>query len=200
MIDYNNYPLLLHTSFTKDDAPTELPFEVGSVEVKEYLSQCDGYNDLFAGITVKNTLHKENSNTHFYLKDNLFHKIDSDDHFRSQQFSNFFSDYIKPKNGMILFKEKGQYLYMLLGVQETKKIKKRNGRYIAVALFQGDFFIGFEEGYITERGVQVEHTGHYENEMPVGGYISFVLVTLAFAGDKQHELIENKTKERVYQL
>lgn len=200
MIDYNNYPLLLHTSFTREDVPTELHFEVVSVEVREYLSKCNGYSELFGIIGAKNTLKREDSNTHFYLEDKLFHKIDSDDHFRRQQFSNFFSDYIKPKNGTILFKDGGQYLYLLLGVQETGKLKKRNGRYIAVALFQGDLFIGFEEGYITERGVQVEHTGHYENEMPVGGYISFVLVTLAFAGDKQHELFENATTEIIYKL
>lgn len=200
MIDYNTYPLLLHTSFAKDDAPAELPFEVASADVRNYLSDCKGYQEMFAYIAIRNTVKKENSNTHYYLNDDLFHRIDGDDRFRNDNFRNFFLSYVKPKNGVILFKDCGQYLYVLLGVQETKKLKRRYGRYIAVALFKGDFFIGFEEGYITDSGIQVEHTGHYENGMDIGGYISFVLITLGFAGEKELQLSETTTIEKVYTL
>lgn len=201
MITYNNYPLLLHTSFNVEDAPEHLPFEVSSEAVREYLSRCVGYQELFTFIAAKNTIFAKNTNTHYHLNDDIFKRIDSDDFFRNEMFQRFFSEYIKPKNGVITFKQNGQYLYNLLGVQETKKLKGKKGRYIAVALFRGDFFVGFEEGYITERGIQVEQTGHYSIGMPPGGYISFILVTLAFAGEKDHKLIENnKTNEIIYKL
>ena len=61
-------------------------------------------------------------------------------------FADFFTENIKPKHGVILFKDSGQYVYMLLGGHETKKLKGVNGRYIAVALFRENIFIGFEEG------------------------------------------------------
>lgn len=200
MITYDNYPLLLHTSFTKNDAPSELPFEVVSADVRDYLANCAGYQELFAYIAVRNTLLKSNSNTHYYLDDVMFHRVDSDDRFRNENFRNFFLSYIKPKNGVILFKDCGQYLYVLLGVQDTKKLKKRDGRYIAVALFKGDFFVGFEEGLITDKGIQVEHNGRYENGMDVGGYISFVLITLGYAEDRDRNLIDTQTNERIYKL
>ncbi len=200
MINYDDYPALLHTSFTKDDAPRELPFEVVSKSVRDYLAHCKGFNEMFALIAVKNTLKGENTNAHFYLDDNLFHKIDDDYGFRNDMFRKFFTEYIKPKNGVILFKNGGQYVYMLLGAQETKKLKKRDGRYIAAALIVGNFFVGFEEGYITDKGVKVERTGHYESDMPVGGYISFVLITLAFAGDDYNTLVSSETSEKIFKL
>ena len=73
-------------------------------------------------------------------------------------------------------------------------------RYIAVALFRENIFIGFEEGYIKEDGIQVESTGNYGNGMDVGGYISFILIALSYAGDKSHPLVETNTKEDIYLL
>lgn len=199
-IGYNNYPTLLFTSFQKDDAPSELPFEVVSENVRSYLAGCKGFTDMFALIAVKNTMKKSNSNLYYSLNDRLFENVDSNDYFRNRYFADFFTEHIKPKHGVILFRDPGQYVYMLLGGQETKKIKGVNGRYIAVALFRENFFIGFEEGYIQEDGIQVAPTGNYENGMDVGGYISFVLITLGFAGDKSHPLAITNTKESIYQL
>lgn len=200
MITYDEYPLLLHTSFTQKDAPDELPFEVVSTSVQNYLSNCNGYKEMFALIAIKNSLEKENSNTHYWLNNNLFNKVDSDDYFRNTNFRNFFGIYLKSQNGTILFKDGGQYLYMLCDVKETKNIKNKDGRYIAVALFRKNFFIGFEEGYISERGIQIAETGHYENNMPIGGYISFVLITLGYANNRELSLLESPTKEKIYCL
>lgn len=201
MIGYNDYPLVLHTSFTKEDAPEKLWFEVEDEQIRNYLANCKGFQEMFVLFAVKNTQKCNNSNTHFYLDDSLFHKIDANDFFRQQQFSNFLSHYIKPKNGVILFKDNGQYVYMLLSKDETKKIKGRDGRYIAVAFFKQNYFVGFEEGIITEKGIEVLQTGHYYHGMDKGGYISFVLITLAYAGDNEHPFLkETKFKENVYAL
>ena len=199
-INYSNYPLLLFTSFDKDDAPPDLPFEVVSEDIHAFLSGSKGFQEMFALIAVKNTLAKENTNTHFSLDDNIFHQIDSDDFFRNKQFNNFFAEYIKPKHGVILFKDGGQYVYMLLGHKETEKLKNRKGRYIAVALFAKNHFIGFEEGYITEKGISVEHTGHYEGGMAVGGYISFTIITLAYAENRDNIPLDTSVKESIIQL
>ena len=200
MITYNTNPTLLHTSFDKDDAPTELPFKVEDKHVASYLTTCAGYNEMFAIITVKNSLAKKNSCTHFYLDDALFHKIDSDNYFRTKNFNIFQSEYIKPKYGVINFQEGGQYVYLLLGVNDTKTYKRLKGRYIAVALLKEDFLIGFEEAIITEKGIEVPESGVYSNGMDKGGYISFVAITLAHAGENYKETVESKTQETIYKL
>ena len=200
-INYNNFPSVLFTSFRMDDAPEELPFEVEAEQTRQYLAQCKGFQEMFTLITIKNTEKEGNSNLHFALTENLFHKIDSDDYFRNRLFGNFLTTYIKPKNGTILFNRNCQYVYLLLGEKDTKKLKKVDGRYIAVALFSGNHFIGFEEGIIIKgKGIQVSSTGHYAGGMDLGGYISFVLITLAYAGDTQHSLLETDVKENIYQL
>lgn len=87
-----------------------------------------------------------------------------------------------------MFKQGGQYVFLLLGKNETKKIKKREGRYIAVALFKENFFIGFEEAIITERGIDVIPGGHYEG-MDLGGNISFCIIALAYSNKIQLPLL-----------
>ena len=200
-VTYNDYPSLLFLSYNKDNAPEELPFEVASLQVRDYLTSCKGYQELFAYIAVKNTIEGRNTTTNYLLSDSTFTKIDSNDSFRNEQFRNFFSEYVKPQHGAILFKQGGQYVYLLLGKNETKQLKNREGRYIAVTLFKGNFFIGFEEGIITDRGIDVMQTGHYEAGMDVGGYISFCIITLAYANKKTLQAYESITiKEPIYLL
>lgn len=199
-INYNSYPVLLYTSYTKETAPEVLPFEVDTEKTRNYLSECKGFNELFAYIAAKNTLQKNITN--YYLSDKTFNMVDDDSYFRDKYFMNFFQEYIKGKYGTIIFKNGGQYVYTLLGNKETESLKKRSGRYIAVALFMNNFFIGFEEGYITEKGIQVENTGYYNGGMDVGGYISFVIIALSYAGDKtNHPLLTNmKVTEDIFCL
>lgn len=200
-ITYNDYPSLLFLSYNKDNAPEELPFEVASLPVKNFLANSKGYHNLFGYIAVKNSLENKNTTTNYLLDDRLFHRIDSDDHFRNEQFKNFFFQYVKPSHGVILFKEGGQYVYLLLGKNETKSLKNKDGRYIAVALFKGNFFIGFEEGFITDRGIDVLPSGHYEGGMDRGGYISFCVITLAYANKKQLQVHKTDTvKETMFEL
>lgn len=78
---------------------------------------------------------------YYGLNDELFSKIEFNQFFRNCNFSKFFGDsYIKAKYGVILFGESGQYVYALLEKEETKKLHKRNGRYIATALFKKKCF------------------------------------------------------------
>lgn len=89
---------------------------------------------------------------------------------------------------------------MLLGEEETQKLKNHEGKYIATALFMGNSFIGFEEGYIIDDGIKVEPTGNYDCDMDKGGFISFVLITLGYAGNKTFPLAETEGIEKVYKL
>jgi hypothetical protein len=202
MVNYNDYPTLLFLSYDRDTAPDELPFEVGNENVREYLSRCKGFQDMFANIAAKNSLQKENTTTNYLLTDTLFHKIDDDYYFRNLYFGDFLAEYVKGKSGTIRFRDGGQDAYMLLGNKESKEWKKVKGRYICTALFMKNFFIGFEEAVITEKGLSVLPTGHYEGGMNIGGYLSFVLIALAYANSlKEMPLYESeKIKERVYEL
>ena len=178
-----------------------MPLVFESEETIAYLNKSNGIRNLFGYIGAKNTLKGENACIYYHLDDNLFSKIEFNEFFRQRNFSKFFGgSYIKPKFGAILFGESGQYVYTLLGKEETKKLYKRNGRYIATALFKENTFIGFEEGIITDRGIDVPPTGYYAGGMDKGGYLSFVLITLGYAEDKTYPLLNTTTKENIFQL
>jgi len=202
MITYNDYPSLLFTSFDKETAPEELPFEVANEKALTFLSKSKGFNEMFGYIAAKNSLQKENTTTNYYFDNEIATKIDSDDYFRNRHFGDFFSNYVKAKHGTIMFKEGGQYVYLLLGHKETKALKKVNGRYICTAMFKTNFFIGFEEAIITEKGISVLPTGYYESGMDVGGFLSFVIITLEYAsGFADLPIFQSNTiKEKIYCL
>ena len=200
-INYNNYPTLLFLSYSKENAPEELPFEVASVGVRDYLIKTPGYQELFAYIAAMNSLKEENTNTNYLLNDNLFAQIDNNEYLRNENFKKFFTEYVKPKHGSIIFKNGGQYVYLLLGKNETKKLKGKDGRYMAVALFRNNFFIGFEEAIITDRGMQVMETGRYDGGMDIGGYLSFCITTLSYANNKELPVYKSQTiLEKIYEL
>lgn len=200
-INYTDYPLLLFTSFDKRDEIEGLPFALESEDAKEYLLKNKGLENLFGYIGVQNTLKSENTCMYYHLDDQLFSKIEYNDFFRESNFSKFFTGpYIKPKHGVILFKDAGQYVYILLAKEETKKLYKRNGRYIAAALFKENTFMGFEEGILLDEGIDVPPTGYYTGGMDKGGYLSFMLITLGYAEDKTYPLLNTSMKEKIYQL
>ncbi len=199
-ITYNNYPTILYTSFDNKSAPPELPFRVISDNVSNYLSRCTGFSDLFSYISTKNTIENINTNTYYYLDNNVFNKIDSDNQFRNQYFTNIFKEYIKPRFGAILLPGGGQYVYAFLDTHETKRVKGRSGRYIASALFQNDFFIGFEEGYLTQEGITVEQGGHYDGGMDKGGFISFVMITLSYTNNQNLDTVDTAVKEQIFKI
>lgn len=203
-ITYSKFPLLFYLSYDKESAPDELPFEVVSTEVRYYLGNAKGFHDLFAYIAVKNTLEKEKRITHnnYSISDSLFHKIDRDECFRATEFLKVFKEYIKPSTGTIIFKDGGQYVYWLLGVQETKVLKGENGQYIAIAFFKENLFIGFEEAIVTNNDLQIMKTGHYSDNMDIGSHLSFVLIFLGYLHQKTAFPLlsneKNKTSEIIY--
>lgn len=197
-ITYDNYPGLLFTSFNKDNAPVELPFEVASLQGREYLAHSSGFQEMWGIIGSKNSL--GGTATNYLLPVPSFHRIDSDINFRNTQFRSFFENYVKPQYGNILFKDGGHYVYLLLGKQETRQLKQQEGRYMAAALFKHNFFVGFEEAVITEQGLQVSNGGHYEG-MDIGGYLSFCLIALAYSNSKRLDIYENEhVRETILKL
>ena len=200
-VTHSKYPSLLFLSYNEEDAPDELPFEVASVRVRDYLEQCTGYHELFAYAAAKNSLEGRNTALNYLLPDQLYQKVDGATQFRNEHFQAFFTSYVKPQHGVILLPRGGQYVFLLLGKHETKQLHNQAGRYMAVALFKENFFIGFEECLITEKGIQVFQTGHYEGGMDVGGYISFCIITLAYANGRQLKELELPgVRETIYEL
>ena len=201
-ISYNDYPALLFTSFDKDDAPEELPFNVKDNDVRDYLSRCTGFKEMFTLIGAFNSMVKENTTTNYIIDDRLFRKMDGGDfRFCEIQYDNFFRNYVQEKRGVVMFKDGGNYVYMLLGKEETKALKGMNGRYICTAFFQKNHFIGFEEAIITNQGLGVMNTGYYEGGMELGGYLAFVIVTLAYANNKNLRLYKSdRIREKIFVL
>ena len=202
-ITYQKYPLLLFLSYDINTAPDEIPFVARDNDAMKYLQDAAGLHELFAYIVAKKGF-TEKKHVNYFLPDELFLRIDSDDQFRNKYFAEFFNGYITPVSGTILFRGGGQYCFVLLGKHETKELKKVDGRYIAAGLFVENNFVGFEEALITEKGVEMLQTGYYSNGMDVGGYISFVIVFLAYLhGKNDLPLVAeeiNKTTETIYQL
>ncbi|WP_146202330.1 hypothetical protein [Dyadobacter jejuensis] len=189
-ITYHSYPMLLHTSFDKENAPDVLPFVMPDEKTIKKVQANKGFQQLLPTIAIKNTVAGKNATTNIYLSDTTFQKVEYDEYFRNTQFRQFFTSSIKPKYGTILMKEGATYVYMLLSKQETKGLKNLDGCYIAVALFIRDVFLGFEEGVITNNGIEVNQTGIYNGGMDIGGYISFVIITLSHAEGKTFKLVE----------
>lgn len=201
MIDYNTFPTFLFTSFSKENAPDEIPFEVVSETTRAKLSETKGFGEMFSYIAIRNSEEKRNTNFNYWLDNTVFPLIDSDEYTRMKYFKLFFKNIISPCNGNIIFKDGGSYVYILLSEETTKGFKKHEGRYIATALFLKNYFIGFEEGYITDHGIEVADTGIYDSGMDRGGYLSFLLITLACANDKKKEKLQNiKVKENIYKI
>jgi len=198
MINYKNYPALLFCSYDKDNAPDELPFVMPDTETLQKVSVSKGFQNLFGFIAVKNTMKAETTN--YFLTEPTFNRVEYDPNFRNEQFSSFFSEYVKPKYGCILFKNGGTYVYNLLGVNDTKNLYKKDGRYMSVALFKGDSFLGFEEAIITKKGVEVMQTGIYTGGMDIGGYLSFSIITLAYGNGKTSILELESVSEKIVQL
>ncbi|WP_462429379.1 hypothetical protein [Butyricimonas virosa] len=198
-INYNDYPSILFTSFFEQEGPLEVKINVFSEKVIGFLAKCKGFNDLFPLISEKNTLKSKNSNDYFYLDAVLLSRIDND-LYRDNLSQKFLKTRVEARNGVLLFQGCAQYVYLLLSEEETWHVKRVKGMYIAVAVFMKDYFVGFEEAYITRRGVIVEPTGHYFF-MDIGGYINFVIVCLMYSMDNPGKLINNvQVKEKVFLL
>lgn len=158
-ISYNEYPTILYTSFDVKSGVESLPMVAGSKKVKNYLLKNKGLETLMGYIGYKNSQKGENNNVYYYLDDSTYRKVDSDGHFRSQYFNVVLKNGLDAKHGVILFRNSGQYVYAILDEEETKKLYNRNGRYVAVALFSQNLFVGFEEGFLHEHGFDLSQTG-----------------------------------------
>lgn len=202
MITYSKFPLLLYTSYDKETAPEDLPFEMPDEATLQKVKQSQGFGKLFAYIATRNSLENKNTCTYFYLTNYTFNLVEFDAHFRNENFKNFFSEYVTPKRGCITFGEGGgTYVYVLLSVQETKALYNKNARYIGVAFFKENIFLGFEEGFIMQKNVEVVPNGIYIGGMDKGGYLSFCLITLAYANGRNLKTIASQViRETIYEL
>lgn len=194
MITYNSFPTLLFASYTKDNAPEELPFECVSDADRRFLTGSKGFQEMFGGIASSNSLGKKPTN--YWLSDRQFQAVENDGSFRNQHFVRFMQRDHSLQYGVIAFKQGGQYIYTILNAVSAKNIKGVNGPYVAVALFLKNTFLGFEEGFLASTGLQVMPTARY-NAMDIGGYISFVAITLSYMSDAKKDAPDNRTTEKI---
>ena len=201
-VSYNDYPALLFTSFNNEDAPKEIPFDVRNTGARDYLSRSDGFKDMFLYIRACNSVLKGNTTTNYVMDKRLFRKIDGGDlKFCANQYDDFFKGDVEPKHGTVMFMEEGCFVYLILGNRVTMKLKGMDGHYICAAFFKKNFLLGFEEGIITDKGLLIMNSGYYEGGKDTGVYLSFTVVTLQYAKNKNLRLYEtDRVKEKIYIL
>ncbi|UBM58216.1 hypothetical protein LAG90_15540 [Marinilongibacter aquaticus] len=197
MITYTKYPSLLFLSYNKENAPAELPFEVASAQVRDYLATSKGFQEMFAIIGYLNS--EGHHPEHFYLKEPHFKKVEYDAPFRNRHFLDFLRN--PPKEiiyGCICMKDCGQYVYLYLPPHKGK-LKGLGCGYFAAAFFIENTFFGFEEAELGS-GFGVMPTGHYSNNMDIGGYLSFSAISLSsfWAGMVPLPGGLNKTTEKIW--
>jgi hypothetical protein len=93
---------------------------------------------------------------------------------------------------------------MLLDKDGSKKFKDVDGRYLSVALFKENFFIGIEEAVITEHEFTVLPTGYYGQHPGPGRFVSPLVTLLSYinkgkGGIKVANDV-NKTSEQVFYI
>lgn len=202
LLTYDNYPMLLFLSYTIDNAP-ELPFVTENDGVLNEIQNSTILTNLFSLITINNAA-KEKKHRNYLLDSSLLHKMESSEYFKSQAFFDFFNSPIKPGTGTICFQGNGQFVYMLLQNDETKRLTNMDGQYISVALFKENMILGFEEALITGNTFEIQPTGYYHERTKPGCFLSFITVFLSYLNKKQNlpEVSKeiNKTSESIWLL
>lgn len=199
MITTKKYPVLEWTAYRPNFLPDELRFAGFNQKSYDYMANSKAFQNFFSqlgfdyyqGSTLADKIRKENAlpsffpHKHFYLKETIFHKVDSDQNFRMKMWSNRNTP---SGSGSIMFIQGGFYMYRILNEFDSQTFKKSNftdceipsgSRYFAICLFSEDNFIGFEEGTILPNGnLQISTDGYYSPFQEVGQYISFVSIAL----------------------
>lgn len=200
-VTYTLYPTLLHTSFTRKDAPADLPFEVETEELKNALVQNKAFMELLPTIAILNELAPARKN--YFLPEKDFTKIEYHAGIREKHFLQFQKNLPKSvQYGSICFQQGGQYLYLYLDAGMANKLRKVPYPYLCTTFIAKDFFVGIEEAYFTDQGISIEEGGIYSGGMDKGGYVSFVIISLDYLRTHKTRLMkgENRTKEAVYTL
>lgn len=153
MINNTDFPILLFSSYNKDNAPTELPFRVPDKETEHALSSSKGFQELLGLIGTFNTVGQKPE--HHWLNNKLFGDIENSQTLRNTNFNKFLSAQAAQVHyGTISFMIGGQYLYLYLP-RDKGEIKESPGGYLASALFKNNLFVGFEEAFIMDKGFSV---------------------------------------------
>ena len=159
LLTYDNYPMLLFLSYTIDNAP-ELPFVTENGKALNEIQNSTVLTNLFSHITIDNSA-KEKKHKNYLLDNSLLQKMEHSEYFKRQAFMDFFNTIVQPGTGTICFHGNGQFVYMLLEKDETKRLTDMEGQYISVALFKENMIIGFEEALFTGKIFEIQPTGYY---------------------------------------
>lgn len=195
-ITYNSFPSLLFSSYTRDNAPAELPFGALSVADRDYMARSRSFQELLPTMAIMNSLGKEPSN--YFLNERQFQAVEHDNKFRNQHFTNFLNKTHQLKYGIITFGQGGQYAYVILDAEMARAAKGVTGTYFATCLLIKDMVIGFEESVIHSGQLQPIPGGLYNNNMDIGGYLSFTAIALSFLTGANLPAPDNRTTEKIF--
>ncbi len=204
VLTYEKFPMLLFLSYETGDALAEIAFEVEDQSANDYLETSSLLGEIIQLIELNKTKVIKLDHRNYLINDSLFEKVSLDEQFRQRESANFFITDIQPGTGTICVDPSWQYLYMLLDKGGSKKFKNVDGRYLSVALFKENFFIGTEEAVITEHEFTVLPTGYYGQHPGPGSFVSPLVTLLSYihkgnGGIKVANDI-NKTSEQVFYI
>ena len=202
MITYQLFPALLHTSFTRKDAPKDLPFQVESEEKRKALAENRAFSELLPAMASLNELAPALEN--YYLAEKDFRRIEYNAEIRQKHFIQFQQNPPTTHHyGVICFGEGGQYVYLYLNAEMAGKLRGQPYPYLCTSFIAQDVFMGIEEGYFTPNGINIEReTTIYSVGMDPGGYMSFTTIALDYIRTHKTRIMKggNRTKEVVYTL
>jgi hypothetical protein len=199
-VTYQEYPLLLFTSYTKETRPDLLVFRSVDNKGSAYLKN-GKVGEIFDFIVAMNELGESGiKHTNYCMSDSLYARMDRNHEFRNKRFQYFLQNKIKSETGIILLNKGRQYVYIILSEDEKKVLGE--GANMLVGFFHENVLLQVEEAYIEKSNIEVLDSGYYMDAAPSekGHSLTFVMVFLGYLMEVDNLQImqkENETSESI---
>lgn len=196
-ITYNQYPLLLYTSYNQKNTPNELI--MGSVNEKTMQKALNhkGYNHFLPLIITLNS--KDHQAVNYFLSEKIQNRILNEENFR-YYFLGKFSKKRNTQYGCILMESDYTCVYICLSKNDTAHFKGIDGSYIGVGHYKKNILIGFEEGIILDDSLTLKENGIYPSKTNLLDYLTFCIATLGYAVNNSNPLDIPSVSEKIFIL
>ncbi|MCL2132215.1 MAG: hypothetical protein FWH36_07185 [Lentimicrobiaceae bacterium] len=194
-ITYSSHPFLFFFSQDCETRVSELPFNTLSDEDSKFLDSSEGFAQMFSFVFAMNSHKKKDATTNYFYVPNTTLDI-------YNLLGDFLNSEKQTQYGLFLLPNGGQYAYIVMDKLATREIKKmENANYICAAVFQGNGFLAFEEGFVFHDGIDPTH-GYFSKGKAKGDFLVLVSALLALAQKKQPLKLfkSKKVKEKIYCL
>ena len=196
-ITYNQYPLLLYTSYNQKNAPNELIMGIVNGKTVEKTLNHRGYNNFLPLIITLNSRNHQSVN--YFLSQKIQNRILNEENFRYFLLGKF-SEKSETQYGCILMESDYTCVYVCLSRKEAAHFKGIDGSYIGVGYYKKNILIGFEEGIIIDDSLVLKEDGIYPNKANLLDYLTFCIATLGYAVNNSNLLDAPNVNEKIFIL